>query len=71
MIALLVKAIDIIMDKFSSKARLQFTITGTRPSELDEKKLRTKYSNSDYSIVIYNLGPTPFILDHVEIKLKT
>lgn len=70
MIALLEKAIDIIVDKLSSKPRLQFAITGTRPSELDDKELRTKYSNSDYSIEIYNLGPTPFILDQFVLVHK-
>ncbi len=70
MIALLEKAIDIIVDKLSSKPRLQFAITGTRPSELDDKELRTKYSNSDYSIEIYNLGPTPFILDRFTLVHK-
>lgn len=70
MIALLEKAIDIIVDKLSSKPRLQFAITGTRPSELDDKELRTKYSNSDYSIEIYNLGPIPFILDRFTLVHK-
>lgn len=70
MIALLEKAIDIIVDKLSSKPRLQFAITGTRPSELDDKELRTKYGNSDYSIEIYNLGPTPFILDRFTLVHK-
>ena len=70
MIAILEKAIDIIVDKLSSKPKLQFTITGTCPSELDDKELRTKYSNSDYSIEIYNLGPTPFILDHFTLVHK-
>ena len=70
MIALLEKAIDIIVDKLSSKPRLHFAITGTRPSEMDDKELRTKYSNSDYSIEIYNLGPTPFILDHFTLVHK-
>ena len=70
MIALLEKAIDIIADVLSSKPRLQFAITGTRPSELDDKECRTKYSNSDYSIEIYNLGPTPFILDRVTLVHK-
>ena len=70
MVALLEKAIDIIADVLSSKPRLQFAITGTRPSELDDKELRTKYSNSDYSIEIYNLGPTPFILDRFTLVHK-
>ena len=70
MIALLEKAIDIIVDVLSSKPRLQFAIIGTRPSELDDKELRTKYSNSDYSIEIYNLGPTPFILDRFTLMHK-
>ena len=70
MIALLEKAIDIIADVLSSKPRLQFAITGTRPSELDDKECRTKYSNSDYSIEIYNLGPTPFILDRFTLVHK-
>lgn len=70
MIALLEKAIDIIADVLSSKPRLQFAIIGTRPSELDDKELRTKYSNSDYSIEIYNLGPTPFILDQFDLVHK-
>ena len=70
MIALLEKAIDIVADVLSSKPRLQFAITGTRPSELDDKELRTKYSNSDYSIEIYNLGPTPFILDRFSLVHK-
>ena len=33
----------------ASKPKLQFAITGTRPGELIDKKIRTKYSNSDYS----------------------
>ena len=70
MIALHEKAIDIIADVLSSKPRLQFAITGTRPSELDDKECRTKYSNSDYSIEIYNLGPTPFILDRFTLVHK-
>ena len=70
MIALLEKTIDIIADVLSSKPRLQFAITGTRPSELDDKERRTKYSNSDYSIEIYNLGPTPFILDRFTLVHK-
>lgn len=70
MIALLEKVIDIIADVLSSKPRLQFAITGTRPSELDDKECRTKYSNSDYSIEIYNLGPTPFILDRFTLVHK-
>ena len=70
MIALLEKTIDIIADVLSSKPRLQFAITGTRPSELDNKELRTKYSNSDYSIEIYNLGQTPFILDRYTLVHK-
>ena len=70
MIALLEKTIDIIADVLSSKPRLQFAITGTRPSELDDKECRTKYSNSDYSIEIYNLGPTPFILDRFTLVHK-
>lgn len=70
MIALLEKAIDIIVDVLSSKPRLQFAIIGTRPSELDDKEFRTKYSNSDYSIEIYNLGPTPFILDRFTLMHK-
>ena len=70
MIALLEKAIDIIADVLSSKPRLQFAITGARPSELDDRELRTKYSNSDYSIEIYNFGPTPFILDRFTLVHK-
>lgn len=70
MIALLEKVIDIIADVLSSKPRLQFAITGTHPSELDDKEFRTKYSNSDYSIEIYNLGPTPFILDRFTLVHK-
>lgn len=70
MIALLEKAIDIIVDKLSSKPRLQFAITCTRPNKLDDKELRTKYSNSDYSIEIYNHGPTPFILERFTLVHK-
>ena len=70
MIAILEKAIDIIVDELSSKPRLQFRITGTCPSELVDKELRTKYSNSDYSIEIYNLGPTPFILERFTLVHK-
>lgn len=70
MLAIIEKTIDIVVDKLSSKPRLQFAITGTRPSELDDKELRTKYSNSDCSIEIYNLGPTPFILDRFTLVHK-
>ena len=78
MLAIIEKAIDIVagifVDKLgassASKPKLQFAVTGTRPSELDDKELRTKYSNSDYSIEIYNLGPTPFILDRFTLVHK-
>ena len=66
--------VGIFVDKLgaasASKSKLQFAITGTRPSELDDKELRTKYSNSDYSIEIYNLGSTPFILDRFTLVHK-
>lgn len=53
-----------------SKPKLQFAITGTLPSKLTEKEARTKYSASDYSIEIYNLGLTPFILDRFTLVHK-
>ena len=53
-----------------SRPRLCFSLCNTPKSELIEKELRTKTSDSDYGIEIYNVGQTPFILNYFELCHK-
>lgn len=56
--------------KHRAKPKLCFRIIGTPESELVEKEARNKYSTSDYSIEIYNIGQNPFILENFTIVHK-
>lgn len=60
-----------MLNEFSTKRRekpkLCFNLISTPDTELTEKKLRTKTSFSDYSIEIYNIGQSPFILESIAL----
>lgn len=56
--------------KRRAKPKLCFRIIGTPESELVEKEARNKYSASDYSIEIYNIGQNPFILESFTLVHK-
>jgi len=53
-----------------SRPRLCFSLCNTPENELTEKELRTKTSDSEYGIEIYNVGQSPFILDYFELCYK-
>lgn len=57
-----------LLNEFSTNRRLRprlcFKLTNTPNDELVDNDLRTKTSSSEYSIEIFNIGQSPFILDN-------
>ena len=52
------------------KPRFICRLCGTKTDELIEKELRTKTSNSEYGIELYNLSANTLLLDYFEIYHK-
>lgn len=51
------------------KVRLYYSLQPeANQHELVEQELRTKYSESDYCIEIYNIGNTPYFLERFSLK---
>lgn len=56
--------------KRREKPKLCFNMTGTPDDELQSKETRTKTSNSDYGIEVYNIGSSPFIMERFSLYHK-
>lgn len=56
-----------LLNEFSTSRRLKphlcFKLTNTPTDELIDSDLRTKTSQSEYSIEIFNVGQSPFVLE--------
>lgn len=57
-------------DKQSRKVKLCFTIQQSMVEDGVEPEYRIKTSPSDYCIVVYNLGQTPFIIEQISLLGK-
>lgn len=56
-----------ISAKYRAKPKLCFKTTSTPDDELIEKEMRTKTEMSEYSIEIYNIGQSPFLLQNFSL----
>lgn len=52
------------------KVKLCYSLQPANQDELTEHELRTKYSESDYCIEIYNVGTTPYLLEKFSLVYK-
>lgn len=50
------------------KVRLNYSLQQAADISDDDKSLRTKYSESDYCLQIYNTGNTPYILQQISLQ---
>lgn len=62
--------LNLFTDMRKSRPKLFFQMSLVPSDEQIDKELRTKTSDSDYSIEVYNLGEKPFVLESFEITYK-
>lgn len=54
--------------KRTNKAKLCFSLQPAADTDNIEPESRTKYSDSDYCIEVYNIGNVPFILEQISLR---
>lgn len=57
-------------DKQSRKVKLCFKLQASEDENEIDSEYKTKTSPSDYCIVVYNIGQTPFILEQISLRHK-